>query len=63
VNLANNIKTLRLRRKLKQRDAAARAGVAQSTWCDWESGTSSPRAKQMPRIAEVLGVKVSRLWS
>lgn len=61
VTIAENIKTLRIRRRLKQRDCAERADVAQSTWCDWESGKMAPRVDKLPAIAAVLGCSVPRL--
>lgn len=61
VALAANIKVLRERRKLKQRDCAKKMGVAQSTWCDWESGKMAPRYGRLPGIAKLLGVAVARL--
>jgi len=61
VTIAENIRTLRVRKHLKQRDCAKRAGVAQSTWCDWEAGKTAPRIGRLDVVAAVLGVAVARL--
>jgi transcriptional regulator with XRE-family HTH domain len=61
VTIAQNIRALRERKRLLQRDCAKRAGVAQSTWCDWEAGKMSPRIDRLGAVAEVLGCTVARL--
>lgn len=41
-----------------QEELAARLCVDKSTISTWENGKRSPKTKDLPRIAEVLGVSV-----
>jgi transcriptional regulator with XRE-family HTH domain len=45
-----------------QTQAAAKAGVHQTTWSDWERGVGLSAPNQQ-RIADVLGVTVQTLWT
>lgn len=61
VTIGQNIRRLREAQSLKQRDLAHRVGVAQSTLCDWESGTTNPRHDRLQPLASALGVGVAEL--
>lgn len=63
MTIGNNIKALRKRKKLKQKELAELVGVAQSTLCDWESDTSQPRSKNLDALANALGVRRSRIFA
>lgn len=41
-----------------QEELAGLLKVDKTTICTWESGKRSPKTKDLPRIAEVLGVSV-----
>lgn len=49
------IKAARVNKGLTQTQFAGEVGVGVRTVQNWESGASSPRADQMPKICEVLG--------
>lgn len=48
---------------LTQQDLAAQLGVDQSAVCFWETGKTQPRAKLLPKIAELLNCSVDDLLS
>ena len=53
--LAKRLRALRLQCHLTQAHAAARAGVAASTWACWEQGRRTPRLRTLPRVAAAVG--------
>lgn len=55
------LRQIREERKLSQQALARRAGVAQSTVSEIESGKESPRVKVLAKLAAALGVPVSTL--
>lgn len=46
---------------LSQQAVASKVGVDQSTVCLWETGKTQPRAKLLPKIAELFGCTVDKL--
>lgn len=57
------IKALRVERQMSQGDLAARLGVAQNALCMWETETSLPRTRDLPRLAHVLGCSIDELFT
>lgn len=58
----NNIKKLRLDRKITQTDLSKILGIKQSTIAMWETGESMPRASLLPELAKVLGCTIDDLF-
>ncbi len=54
-------KKMREKSRLTQQDLAEAVGVNQSTVCLWETQKTQPRAKLLPKIAELLGCSVEEL--
>lgn len=52
----------RLRRKLSQREAAARFGVSQPSYYRWESGQIEPATRYRRDIADWLGITLDELF-
>lgn len=48
-------------KNMKVSDFSRLSGIGQSTFSDWKSGRSTPKADKMQRIAECLGVSVEYL--
>lgn len=60
--LGGLIKLARNRRAMSQSEASRRVGLKKpSHWCEIESGLRLPSLALLSRMAEVLGVKLSRL--
>lgn len=56
------IKALRLRAGLTQEALAAALGMSQQAVASWESGERSPRASDIPRLADALGCAIGELF-
>ncbi len=54
-------KELMKRKGYTQAELAERLGVNQSTVSGWQTGLRTPRTKQLPVIAQTLGVSVTML--
>ena len=48
---------------LTQRELGARMGVDCSTVTKWETEVALPKARQLPLLAEVLGVPIGELFA
>jgi transcriptional regulator with XRE-family HTH domain len=56
-----DLRTLRRRRFLTQKELAEKVGVSYQTIQAWEGGKSHPRLRHIPRLAEALGVEPATL--
>ena len=56
-----SIKSAREKSGMTQRDLATALEVDQSTVSLWEIGKTAPRAKLLPKIAQLLGVTIDEL--
>lgn len=56
------IREARRRIGLNQTELAERMGVTQAAVSHWENGETMPTPRQIPRLAEVLKIKVSELF-
>ena len=54
--VVQEIKRLRLSRKITQEEFAEKVGVTWSTVARWETGEVEPDVKYLPKFAEILGV-------
>lgn len=57
-----NIAQLRKDAKMKQADLAQAMGVDRSTIAKWESGISAPKSAVLPKLANVLGCSIEKLY-
>ena len=62
MGLEDRIREARKKLKLTQEQAAARIGVAKSTWAGYESGNSQPDIAKLVKIMDVLDVDANYLW-
>lgn len=56
------IREARRKMGLNQTELAEQMGVTQSAVSHWENGETMPTPRQIPRLAEVLNIKVSALF-
>jgi len=54
-NFAANLRAARLKAELTQVQAARRAKIAQSSWCEYERGMKAPSMDQAERLAKAVG--------
>lgn len=52
----NNIKRLRMRKGLSQKELAIKVGVSQPTASDWETGKKNPTGDNLERLARMFSV-------
>ena len=57
------IEAARKAANLTQRQLAAEMGVAQNAISTWETEVALPRARDLPRLAQVLGCKIGDLFT
>lgn len=57
------IKELRLNAGIAQCELGAQMGVGQTTVSMWENEAALPKARQLPLLAEVLGVPIGELFA
>jgi len=57
------IKQARIRRDLKQEDAAALLDVTVQTYSKWENGITEPKASQVAQLSEILNVSTDMICS
>ena len=57
----DDLKALRRRQHLSQKELAALVGVSHQAIEQWEAGTTQPRRAHIPKLAEALGVDAGRL--
>ena len=57
------IRELRERVGMTQNDLAVAMGVNQNTVSCWENEVSLPKARELPRLAKVLGCTISELYA
>ncbi len=58
----NNIKEIRLRRKISRRELSEKLKVSQQAISKWELNLADPKWAQAPLIADVLGCAVGDLF-
>jgi transcriptional regulator with XRE-family HTH domain len=57
----DDLKALRRRKFLTQKELAAQVGVSYQTIQTWEAGSAQPRLRHIPKLAEVLGVEAAQV--
>lgn len=63
MNIGNQIKTLRLEKKVKQEELANYLGVSTQAVSKWETGASTPDITLLPEIATYFGVVIDELFA
>ncbi len=61
MNLKDVIKDARLKKNLKQEDAANLVGVTVQTYSKWENGKTEPKASQVAKLSEILDVSTNEI--
>ena len=61
--LQDVIKDARLKRNLKQEEAAKAVGVTVQTYSKWENGKTEPKASQVSKLATILGLSEREICS
>ena len=56
-----NLKELRIKRNLLQKDIAKKLNVDRSTVTKWETGEAVPRADKLVELAKILKCSVDKL--
>ncbi len=56
-----SVKSAREKRGMTQQDIAVALDIDQSTVSLWECGKTNPRAKLLPKLAQILGCTVDEL--
>ncbi|MDH8063543.1 helix-turn-helix transcriptional regulator [Lactococcus lactis subsp. lactis] len=59
----DNLKLLRKKKALTQKEVAEQLGMTQQNYQKWESGKSSPSGETLERLAEYFGVSIDFLLS
>jgi transcriptional regulator with XRE-family HTH domain len=59
--LKDVIKDARLKKNLKQEDAANLVGVTVQTYSKWENGKTEPKASQVAKLSKILGVSTNEI--
>ena len=62
MTIGENIKRIRLEKKLKQTDLAKKMGVSQAMIAQYEKGSRHPKIDTLDRIANALGVPLHELF-
>lgn len=57
------IRELREQRGLTQQELASSMGVVRNAVTNWEMETTLPKTRQLPLLAEVLGVPIGELFA
>lgn len=62
MNIGNQIKSLRLEKKVRQEEVAEYLGVSTQAVSKWETGASTPDIALLPGIATYFGVSIDELF-
>lgn len=60
--LANNIKALRMSRKLTLRQLADRLGIGFTSIQQWEKGKKYPTIPHLYKVCEFFNVQIEDMW-
>ena len=61
-NVVMRIRELREAANLQQKQVAAHMGVLQTAVSNWETEVALPKARELPRLARVLGCSIDDLF-
>ena len=62
LKIGTKLKQLRETKRFSQTEIADLIGVAQSTYNNWESDVSDPKAEYLPKLAQLYGVPLTDLF-
>ena len=57
------IRDLRQSAQISQSQLAEQMGVVRTAVVNWETETTLPKARQLPRLAQVLGCSIDELYT
>ena len=61
--IGNNIRKLRIAKKISQQTVADSLNIDRRTYAAWEQGTQDVKSSFIPRLAEFFDVNISDLFS
>lgn len=59
---SQNLKLLRKRKNLTQKELAEKVGVKQNSYANWENGNREPNIEKIQKLADVLDVRLDTLF-
>lgn len=60
--IANNMKAIRINKKLSQKEVAQNIGIPQTEYSNIENGTTEPTLSMLEKITEYFGVSITELF-
>jgi len=61
--IGNTLRKLRMERNLTQQSIADMLDIDRKTYANWESNQADVKGSFIPKLAEILGVEISELFS
>ncbi len=62
MSIGTNLRKLRNRTKLSQRDVADRLGIDRNTYANWENEYNDIKSEYIPSLADIFNVEISELF-
>ena len=62
MNVGDNLRIMRNKKKFSQQDIADYLGIERRTYMSWESGETDVKSSYIPKLAEFLQVKIKDLF-
>ncbi len=62
MSIGTNLRRLRTRTKLSQRDVADRLGIDRNTYANWENEYNDIKSEYIPPLADIFNVEISELF-
>ena len=56
------IKRMREKKGMKQKELAEEMGIERSTIAKWETGATNPATEKLPKLASILGCTIDALF-
>lgn len=62
MEIAQNLKKIRVDRKLSQQEVADSLGIDRKTYVNWEAGVSDIKSSYLPELAKFFNVEISEFF-
>ena len=62
MSIGTNLRRLRAKTKLSQKDVAGQLGIDRNTYANWESESNDVKSEYIPELAKVFNVEISDLF-
>lgn len=62
MSIGDNIRKLRFKSKMSQREVSFLLGIDKNTYCSWENNITDVKAYFIPKLAEVFNVNINDLF-